>query len=257
MNTIQNTFGLMLSSDDITPEGMNLQKSGEQLPSREERELRSPAEVIRPVKVSTVPGRSIDKRVIKFGLYNSFNYSLFIPDDYKSISLSLGVTSPNEGEGKTTAICNLATALSMGIGRRTLVLDFNPNNPKIHEIFGIPRGPGVAEALSGGDICVAPTQIENLFVMPAGSMGAFASGKSSSFRGMLASLYKEFDFVLLDLPSVSARNFPTLITNQLTGLIVVVKTRKTKRRDIEKLFRRVREETVLAFVMNEVKENDL
>lgn len=247
----------MLSSDEKPPEGLNVQKSGEQLPSREGREIRPPSEFIRPVKIGTVPGRSVDKRVIKFGLYNSFNYSLFIPDDYRAINLSLGVTSPNEGEGKTTTICNLATALSIGIGRKTLVMDLNPNNPRIHEIFGISRGPGVAEALSGGEICVAPTQIENLFVMPSGNMGSFVSGKSSSFRGLLASLYKEFDFVLLDLPPVSARNFPTLITNQLTGLIVVVKTRKTKRRDIEKLFRRVREETVLAFVMNEVKENDL
>lgn len=247
----------MLSSDEKQPEGFNLQKGGEQLPSREGHEIRPPSEIIRPVKIGTVPGKGVDKGVVRFGLYNSFNYSLFVPDDYKTISLSLGVTSANQGEGKTTAICNLATAISMGIGRKTLLMDLNPNSPRIHEIFGLSRGPGVAEALSGGDICVAPTQIENLYVMPIGNVAALGSGRPSSFRGMLSSLYKEFEFVLLDLPSVSARNFPTLITNQLTGLIVVVKSRQTKRRDIQKLFRRVREETVLAFVMNEVKENDL
>jgi protein-tyrosine kinase len=248
---------MMLSSDQKSPEGLNLQKSGEHLPARGESSPAQRSDLIRPVRISTTPGRTVDKKIVRYSLYNSFNYSLFLPDEQKAINLCLGVTSPNQGEGKTTAICNLATALSMGLGRRTLVMDLNLNNPKIHEVFGMSRGPGVSEALAGGEINVVPTQIENLFAMPAGNSAPLAPGRFSSFRGLLNSLFREFEFVLLDLPAVNVRNFPTLIANQLTGLIVVVKSRKTKRRDIEKLFRRVRKETVLAFVMNSVKENDL
>lgn len=247
----------MLSSDQDRPEGFGLQKSAGQSPLRPENEIRRPTEVIRPIRISTTPGKTVDKNVVNYDLFNSFNYSLFVPDDNKAINISLGITSPNQGEGKTTAICNLASALSMGIGRKTLVMDMNAVSPRIHEIFGLPRGPGVAEALSGQEICVSPTQIENLYAMPAGTSGTVGPSKASLFRGMLASLYREFDFILVDMPSASSRSFPTLIANQLTGLIVVVKSRKTRRRDIQKLFRRVREETVLAFVMNEVSDGDL
>ena len=256
VTTIQKTFGLMLNSDQDASGGMSLRKNDDRLQPRRESEVRPPGEFIRPVRISSVPGKTVDKKTVRFTLYNSFNYSLFVPDDNRAINLSLGITSPNEGEGKTTAVCNLAMAISTGLGRRTLVMDLNHNNPRVHEIFGVPRSPGVTEALSGSEIFVSPTQVEHLFVMPAGATSALATVKSSMFRGLLSSLFREFEFVLLDMPSVSARNFPTLIANQLTGLIVVVKPKKTKRRDIDRLFRRVREETVLAFVMNQVDEND-
>ena len=215
-----------------------------------------PTDLIRPVRISANVAETLDKQAVNYNLYNSFNYSLFVPDDYKAINISLGVTSPNEGEGKTTAACNLATAISMGIGRRTLIVDLNTKNPRIHEIFGVPKGPGVSDGLSGGEICVSPTKIENLFVMPIGTSGTLSPTAASMFKGMLTSLFREFEFVLVDLPATGDRDFPTLISNQLTGLIAVVKQKKTKRRDLEKLFRRVRQETVLAFVMNDVNEND-
>lgn len=246
----------MSNSERKPPEELNLQKTNEHLPTRVEHNEQRPAELVKPVKFSTIPGEPIDEKTITYSLYNSFNYSLFLPEDYGSIKLSLGVTSPNEGEGKTTAVCNLATAISLGTGRRTLVVDLNLDNARIHKIFGIPRAPGVTEALVGGEICIAPTQVENLFAMPAGSLHLAVPTGSTSFRQLVSSLFKEFEFILVDMPSVSAANFPTLIANQLSGLIVVVKPKKTKRRDINKLFRRVREETVLAFVMNEVNEDD-
>lgn len=238
------------------PEGLNIQRSRDDLPAQNKNDQEQARELVRSIRISPAAGRGLDSKTINYGLYNSFNYSLFLPDDYKTVRLCLGVTSPNEGEGKTTAICNLATAISLGIGRKTLVVDLNPNNPRIHDIFKIPRAPGVAEAMAGGEICVVPTQIENLYAMPAGSLQTLFQSKSNSFRGMLSALSREFEFIFVDLPSVNSKNFPTLIANQLTGLIVVVKPRKTKRRDMNKLFRRVREETVLAFVMNEVNEND-
>ncbi len=246
----------MSNTERKLPEDLGLQKNNEHLPSRVDDNERRPVEMIRPVKFSTATGNLLDEKTVTFPLYNSFNYSLFLPEDYSSIKLSLGVTSPNEGEGKTTAVCNLATAISLGTGRRTLVVDLNLNSPRIHKIFGIPRGPGVSEALAGGEICVAPTQVENLFAMPAGSARMIAPNKSGSFRQLTSSLFKEFEFILIDMPAVSEKSFPTLIANQLTGLIVVVKAKKTKRRDINMLFRRVREDTVLAFVMNEVNEKD-
>ncbi len=247
----------MMNSEAKFPDDQGRPKDNDSFAGQIKGSGRQPIELVRPVKINTNPGDRVDSKVIRYNLYNSFNYSLFLPQDYRTIKLSLGITSPNKGEGKTTAVCNLATAISLGTGRKTVVVDLNLSNPRIHTVFGIPQGPGLGEALVGQDICVAPTQIENLFAMSAGNLKAIPPSRFLTFRELLASLFKEFEFVLIDMPSVQSKDFPTLISNQLTGLIVVVKAKKTKRRDVSKLFRRVRQETVLAFVMNEVNENDL
>ncbi len=246
----------MITPDSKYPDDSGHPKDGEPMSGHIRGNARYPIEYARPVRINTSPGDSVDTRIIKYNLYNSFNYSLFLPQDYRTIKLSFGVTSPNRGEGKTTAVCNLATAISLGTGRKTVVVDLNLSNPRIHNVFGIPSGPGLAEALVGEDICVVPTQIDNLFAMPAGNLKVIPPSKFLAFRGLLTSLFKEFEFVLVDMPAVQSRAFPTLIANQLTGLIVVVKAKKTKRRDVSRLFRRVRQETVLAFVMNEIDEKD-
>ncbi len=209
-----------------------------------------------PVRFSINLGQSIDQSIVAYHLYNSFNYSLLAPDGNKSIKLSLGITSPNPGEGKTTAVCNLATAISLGSGKRTLIVDCNLTRPRIHEVFGIQRGPGLAEALTGEDIYVTPTQTRNLFALPVGDLQAVPQSSLANFRDILPSLFTEFDFVIVDMPSVNVKNFPTLIANQLGGLIVVVESGTTKRHDVTKLFRKIRGQSVVGFVMNKVNEND-
>jgi len=235
---------------------MNFEKKIEQLPDENQFKEKVPTELIRPVRISATPGTNLDKKFIDYRLYNSFNYSLLLPNEYKPLNLSLGVTSPHQGEGKTTALCNLATAVSLGLGRKTVIVDMSATYPRLDKIFGIPKGPGVSEALQGGEICVVPTQIENLYAMPAGYMKTLANVYSHTFRAVLSSLMMEFEFVLIDMPHVLADDFPTLIANHLTGLVVVIKSGKTKRRDLNKLFRRVHRNKVQAFVMNEVRESD-
>ncbi len=247
----------MSSPEQSASDDMGLQREGGKLSPIAKSEFRRTAIATRPVKINSTRGDIVDEKVVNYGLYNSFNYSLFLPPDDRFVNLSLGITSPNRGEGKTTAVCNLATALALGMGRKTLLIDLNFGKPKLHEVFGTTNDIGISEALSGGELLVTPTLVDNLYVMSAGQAGPLQPGRSWSFQGVIASLYKEFELILLDLPSVGEKDFPTLIANQLTGLIVVVKSRKTRRRDIERLFRKVRKETVQAFVMNEVRENDL
>ncbi len=211
----------------------------------------------RRIKFSATIGDPVDRSVISYPAYNSFNYSIFLKKDQGPMKLSLGVTSPGFGEGKTTVICNLATALSMGSGKKTVVVDLNLANPRIHEVFGTSRGPGLAEALAGSEICVAPTQLDNVFALPVGNTRIVPPSNLPVFREVLETLFREFEFVLVDLPPTGSKAFPTLIANQLSALLVVIRSRVTKRRDVKRLFRRIREEKVLGFIMNGVNELDL
>ncbi len=215
-----------------------------------------PRPVARPVRVSATAGKLPVPGIVSYPLYNSFNYSVFLPKDHEKIRLSLGVTSPNPGEGKTTAVCNLAAALATGSGRKTVVVDLNIARPRLHEVFGTPRGPGLGEALIGGEICVVPAPFDNLYVMPIGNAGLWPSNGVSGFREVLDSLFNDFEFVIVDLPPTSLRSFPTVIANQLSGLLVVLRSRVTRRRDVNRLFLRIREEKVLGFFMNGFHDDD-
>ncbi|MFI5236325.1 MAG: tyrosine-protein kinase family protein [Ignavibacteriales bacterium] len=211
----------------------------------------------KPVIYNSRTAGLVNDKIISYQLYNCFNYSLFINNnDNKNIKYMIGVTSANPGEGKTTTACNLATALSLSSQRKTVLVDLNIDNPRIHDIFGTQISPGITDALHGKEICVTPTKIENLSILPAGNGKSISPKKFINFNSIAYSLLQEFEFLIVDMASVTARNFPTLIANQLNGLIVVVESNKTKRRDINRIFRCVSEKNVIGFVMNKVNDED-
>jgi Mrp family chromosome partitioning ATPase len=228
--------------------------------------------VIKSVVVNPEIGRSVDEQVIKFQYYNSFNYS-FLSRDQDSMCMTLGVTSPNPGEGKTLVASNLAVSLAMGSRKKTILVDLNVYNPCLHRIFGTARGPGLAEALRGGNIHISQTQIDNLAVLTADNFVAVQDGTVSSpqfsglaaqpvlhpalsldqlasFRDTIYSLEQEFEFVIVDMPSLNTRGFPVLYANQLNGLIVVLNTGETKQEEINGIFHQINERQVLGFVFN-------
>jgi Mrp family chromosome partitioning ATPase len=211
-------------------------------------------------------GRRMDNEVVNFRYYNSFNYSL-LSKEKSNFRLTLGVTSPNPREGKTLVASNLAVSLTLGYRKRTVLVDMNVARPRLHEIFGTPVGPGLIDALHDGPVSLVRTQIEHLSVLAVGNLKNRRSNgetiNSHSFVGLeymaafgdiIYSLQQEFEFVIVDMPSINTRDFPILFANQLDGLLVVVDAGKTKREDLEKMFRQVNERQVLGFVFNRVRD---
>lgn len=226
---------------------------------------------------SPMRGRRIDSSVISYQYYNCFNYSL-LSREGESIKLTLGVTSARPGEGKTLVASNLAMSLTLAYQEKTVLVDLNVQRPKLHEIFGVPISPGVVEALNGTTIHVSQTQVDDLYILSAGTFRGMSlaieqqtrqalnkqeAGKvpaigleqMAAFRDMVYSLSQEFEFVIVDLPALNSRSFPSLFVNQLMGLVGVIDTRVTKREDIEEMFKVVNQRQVLGFVLNRVPEN--
>lgn len=88
------------------------------------------------------------------------------PRKFKTIM----VTSPLEGDGKTTVACNLAIALAKE-GARVLLVDTNLRDPSIHQIFGLPNDRGLTSLLtsdtSGGQ-AIQHSGLGQLDILPAG-----------------------------------------------------------------------------------------
>ncbi|MHC4294581.1 MAG: GumC family protein, partial [Planctomycetota bacterium] len=68
-----------------------------------------------------------------------------VPDEQTGTLL---ITSPVQGDGKTTLVGNLAIAVALA-GKRTLVIDADFRKPMQHKVFGVPLEPGLVDVLSG------------------------------------------------------------------------------------------------------------
>lgn len=139
------------------------------------------------------------------------------------------ITSAIPDEGKSTVAANLARALALG-GARVVLIDADLRRGKLHRLMGLPREPGLTEAL------LAPEQLEssiqtnclpNLsFISVGGSHGH--SGDlllSSRFDQLVAELRRRFDFVIIDSSPVFAADDATTLAPRVDGTLFVVRSR--------------------------------
>lgn len=231
--------------------------------------------LIKSVIVNQEQSNFIDNSVIKFKYYNSFNYSL-LSRERQSVNFTVGITSPQKGEGKTLIASNLAVSFALGLQKQTILVDLNIASPRLHKIFGAPLYPGLTESLNDNNISVSKTAVENLSVLTAGKKvivheklfpkasvdvtqpqpihPSLGLEQLASFRDVLYSLEQKYEIIIVDMPAINSTTIPLLFTNQLQGLIVVVQSDKTKKEDIDKLLQRVNERNVLGFVINRFSE---
>ncbi len=233
--------------------------------------------LLKPITFSSEVGKAIDERVIAPQFYNCFNFSL-LSKDRNRFNLTVGITSSNQGEGKTLVAANLAVSLALSQQRETAIVDLHIRNPRLHSIFGAKLSPGLVEALGDNTIRVIPTRVKHLYVLPAGnptgspqvaerilSANSTLQGHSrrsnfgleqlSAFRDVLYSLKQTFEFVIIDMPSIQEPRIPIQLTHQMDGLVVVVDADRTKHADIERTFGRLNKNQILGFVMNHASDN--
>jgi len=224
--------------------------------------------LIKSVVVSPERGKYVDDSIVKFKYYNSFNYSL-LSKEHENVRLTLGITSPKRGEGKTLVASNLAVSFALGSRKNTILVDLNVANPRLHQIFGVPKSPGLAEAFLNGQICVSRTAIDNLAVLPLGNFPVrreepvlmingvpespvpfLGLEQLAAFRDVIYSLEQEFELIIVDMPSINTESVPVLFANQLNGVIVVIDSGRTRREEVDAMFHNLNERQVLGFVFN-------
>ncbi len=146
---------------------------------------------------------------------------------------ALLVTSPGPGEGKSTSVANLAITMAQ-MGSKVLLIDSDLRRPVLHSIFSIDRRVGLSNVLVGRatiEEAAQTTEIENLFVMPCGTLPPNPSELlgSSAMRATLDELKKKFDIVLFDSPPIIAVTDAAVLSSQLDGVILVIKSGQTDR----------------------------
>lgn len=126
------------------------------------------------------------------------------------------ITSAIPGEGKTFTSCNFAATLAQQ-DFKTLIIDADLRKPSVSKIlFNENKKPGLSELLLGTaslDEVIAPTGVDNLFVIPAGGIAPNPSELLAQprLREVLDELRGKFDRIVVDSSPVLAVRDPLLL----------------------------------------------
>ena len=151
------------------------------------------------------------------------------------------VCSPLPGEGKSFCAANLALAMAAEKDGEVLLVDADFAKPSILSLLGLPKGPGLMDALANPHIkvedCVIRTDIGGLFVLPAGNQTATDSEFLASSRTaeVLARLTQGAPrrIVIFDSPPALAASPAAELAGYAGQALVVARADKTGQSALE------------------------
>ncbi len=147
------------------------------------------------------------------------------------------VTSPAPGDGKTTVAANLAIAFAHQ-GIRVLLVDADMRRGRMHELFRVPREPGLSQVLMGElplEAVVRPTPVSDLFTISTGRLPDAPAELvgSASMRSVLEQLTRDFSMVVIDSPPVLAASDAAVISSLADATVMVVRAGRSHEEEVQ------------------------
>ena len=144
------------------------------------------------------------------------------------------VTSALPREGKTTAAANLAVTLAQ-LGDKTVLVDADLRKPGVGRLLNLGKGKfaGLSSYLAGVstlDLVTVPhPTIPNLAAIPTGPLPPNPADLLSSHKltEAIAELRTKFKFVVIDSPPILAATDGVILSVQVDGVILVVRSGET------------------------------
>lgn len=138
---------------------------------------------------------------------------------------ALAITSSDVGDGKTFVAANLAVAFSQLPGR-TLIIDANLRQARLHKVFGVESSSGLTGILAGRaepNVIKPVAHLPNLYLLPAGVMAPNPAEllQRASFSLLLRELLAKFDHVLVDTPSYAVGSDARIIAVHCGAALIV------------------------------------
>jgi capsular exopolysaccharide synthesis family protein len=140
-------------------------------------------------------------------------------------------------------------------GKRVLLIDCDLRRPRLHQVFRLPRQPGLAHVLRGRvspATAVRETFVEGLSLLPAGGYAdQFADLLGSDrMRALLDELSPHFDMIILDTPPVLVVADAAALAPLVQGVLMVVDAGATNRHAVEQALQQL--ESVGAHIVGAV-----
>jgi Mrp family chromosome partitioning ATPase len=162
--------------------------------------------------------------------------SVFILPDSVKRPDAVAFCGVEKGVGCSWVCARASQVLVEQTGATVCVVDANLRAPSLHEYFGVQNKPGFAEALrETSSIHEFVEQVEgaSIWLMTAGKVGDELL-YPSRVRSRAAELRNEFDFVLIDTPSILSSGDASLLAQGTDGAILVVGFNMTRRESARK-----------------------
>lgn len=141
-------------------------------------------------------------------------------------------------EGVTTVAMNMASLIAK-MGSKTLLIDCNLRNPDLSKHAETRSTGGLIEAISTGKLERPPVShdpITNLDLLPIGSDSTwqYSAGvfTGPGMKNLLQAARSNYDYVLLDLPSIATSSDAAAVAPLVDGFAIVTEWGKTRRRTI-------------------------
>jgi capsular exopolysaccharide synthesis family protein len=156
---------------------------------------------------------------------------------------TIAVTSPTQGDGKSTI--SLSTAIAMGEMRpRVLLIDGDMRHPTLHEKLGVDGGPGLADVLVGekkAEDVISTTRFAGLDFMPAGSQAPnpLKLIQSAHFDALVDELLETYQSIVFDTPALLPMIDATAISAKSDGTVLVVAAGRTDERSAQRARQRL------------------
>lgn len=151
-------------------------------------------------------------------------FSLFFRDH--APVRSVGFTSSIEGEGKSFLSLATAQVLAHDASEPVTLVECNWEHPSLHEYFGIPATPGLAELLRGScsEDAIRYQVEDNLTIIPAGngSQDSMKLLKPIQQVGLHNFFANKNGLFVVDLPPILTAGYGSLAASLLESVIIVV-----------------------------------
>jgi capsular exopolysaccharide synthesis family protein len=142
------------------------------------------------------------------------------------------VTSPGAGEGKTTTVAHLAAMLAEA-GRSVLVVSADFRRPRLHQLFDVPREPGLSEALADPDgapelrTLVRDTAVDDVRLLPSGSPTQQPAVLLRSIGQLFTAARTRYDFTIVDSAPLLVANDAAELAQVSDHVIVLARAGRT------------------------------
>ena len=172
------------------------------------------------------------------------------------------VTSPQQGDGKSTVAANLAAAIAAS-GERVTLVDGDLRRSSVAQSFGLVEGAGLTDVLTGrvdvADVSQHPADYPNLAILGAGAPPPNPSELlgSQTMRNLLRRLAQD-SVVIVDAPPLLPVTDAAVLTAVTDGAFIVLSTGRTLDTELEAALNHIEavKGRTLGIVFNRVPRKD-
>ncbi len=138
------------------------------------------------------------------------------------------VTSPGDGDGKTTTAANLALSLAQS-GKRVVLIDCDYRGTKQQELFRLGRLGDSLKSVLMNDVdlrvAVRTCDVPNFYILPAGRGPVDGADllTRAKFKDLVSELKAQYEYVVLDAPPTTAERELKALAEQADGMLLVVR----------------------------------